>query len=86
MVEVRKRENESSDSLVRRFSNIVRGSGILLEARKKLFHVPKPNKRARRDAAARRDVLTKQRNKLIKLGVIDEYSQSGSSRNWRSKR
>jgi len=86
MVEVRKRDKESSDSLVRRFSNVVRGSGILLEARKKRFHVTKPNKKARRDAAQRRTELTKERDKLIKLGVIDEFSQSGSSRNWRNKR
>lgn len=82
MVEVRRRHNEGADSLFRRFSRKVQQSGVLLQARKVRFFTRKQNKRRVRDAAKRRAELTAERERLIKLGEIDEFSEP-RGRNWR---
>ena len=52
MLEVRKKEKETSQSLVHRFTKTVRQSGILLQVRKGQFH-----KRAKSDLAKKRSAL-----------------------------
>lgn len=74
MVEVRKRDNEGTESLVRRFSRKVQQSGVLLQARKIRFYERKKSKMKLREAAARRAELQAEREKLIKLGEIDEFT------------
>lgn len=73
-VEVRKRDNESSDSLIRRFSRKVQESGVLLQARKIRYYERKKSKKRVREAAQRRAELTAERDRLIKLGEIDEFA------------
>lgn len=73
MVEVKKKDNEGVDSLIRRFSRKVQQSGVLLQARKVRFHERKKNRRKVREEAQRRAELTAERERLIKLGEIDEY-------------
>lgn len=77
MVEVRKRENESSDGLIRRFSRKVQQSGVLLQARKVQYYQRKKSKRKVREEAQRKSELQAERERLIKLGEIDEFSQPG---------
>jgi len=86
MVEVRKKDNEGTDSLIRRFSRKVQQSGVLLQARKVRFHERKKNKRKVREDAQRRAELTAEREKLIKLGEIDEYSSLPTRSKQRSRR
>ena len=74
MVQVRKRDNESSESLVRRFSRKVQESGVLLQAKKVRYYERKQSRRKVREAAQRRAELTAERDRLIKLGEIDEFS------------
>jgi small subunit ribosomal protein S21 len=74
MVEVRKRDNESPDSLIRRFSRKVQQSGVLLQARKIRFYERKKSKRKQREEAQRRSELNAERDRLIKLGEIDEFT------------
>ncbi len=74
MVEVRKRDNESSDSLIRRFSRKVQQSGVLLQARKIRFYERKKSKYKQREEAQRRAELNAERDRLIKLGEIDEFT------------
>lgn len=74
MVEVRKRDNEGTDSLVRRFSRKVQQSGVLLQARKIRFHARKKSRRKLREEAQRRTELQTERERLIKLGEIDEFA------------
>ena len=74
MVEVKKRDNESTEYLVRRFSRKVQHSGVLLQARKIRFHVRKKGRRKIREDAIRRAGLKTERDRLIKLGEIDEFS------------
>lgn len=83
MVEVRKRDNESSESLIRRFSRKVQASGVLLQAKKIRFYQRKKSKLKVREEAKRRAELTAERDRLIKLGLIEEYSTPGTNRQQR---
>lgn len=74
MVEVRKRDHEGTESLVRRFSRKVQQSGVLLQARKIRFHARKKSRRKLRQEAQRRVQLQAERERLIKLGEIDEFT------------
>lgn len=73
MVEVRRRQNEGADSLFRRFSRKVQQSGVLLQARKIRFHSKKKSRTKRREEAKRRNELQKERERMIKMGEIDEF-------------
>lgn len=72
MVEVRKRENETTGAMLRRFTRRVQQSGILIRARKMRYYEPKPKKRAIRERALRRIQVNKERTRLDKLGKLDE--------------
>lgn len=73
MIEVRRRENESSESLLRRFSKRVQQSGVLLRAKKRRFYEKGKNKRAQRQDALRRLGIREQREVLRKMGKLEEY-------------
>lgn len=73
MVEVKKRDNESSESLVRRFTKRVQQSGVLIRAKKRRFFEPAPNKREVRSDALRRQHIQDQRELLRKMGKLEEY-------------
>ncbi|MBI4127724.1 MAG: 30S ribosomal protein S21 [Parcubacteria group bacterium] len=68
MVEVRRKENESVESLLRRFQRRVQQSGKLLRARETRFYTKKKSKYLTREAAKRRTELRKEREELEKLG------------------
>lgn len=72
MVQVRRRERETTAALLRRFTRRVQQSGILITARKRKFHGSKPTKRAMRESALRRSALAKERARLEKLGKAPE--------------
>ena len=73
MIEVKKRENESSESLVRRFTKRVQQSGVLIRAKKRRFYESPKNKRAVRDDALRRKTIREQREVLRRQGKLEEY-------------
>jgi ribosomal protein S21 len=72
MVEVKKKNNESFESLVRRFSKKVMQSGRIIQAKKVRFLKSAPNKRARKISALRRQIITGKREYLRKIGKLDE--------------
>lgn len=80
MVEVKRRQNEGVESLFRRFSRKVQQSGVILQARKVRFYTRKKSKMKRREEAKRRVELQKERERLIKLGELDEMTSPTSSR------
>lgn len=80
MIEVKKRDNESSESLVRRFTKRVQQSGVLLRAKKRRFYEPPKNKRAQRDDALRRKAIREQREILRKLGKLEEFDMKKRGR------
>lgn len=70
MIEIKKREKESTASLLRRFSKKVRQSGVLLGARKNKFYEKPKNKHQQKVAALRRERLRKLRKRLLKTGEL----------------
>ncbi len=86
MVEVRKRDNESTDGLLRRFHRKVQQSGVLLQARKVRFYERKKGRRKMREDAMRRSALQAERERLIKLGELDEFASQARGPRWRRRR
>lgn len=72
MVEVKRRDGETVGGMLRRFTRRMQQSGVLLRARKLRFYVPKLTKRAMRERALRRLGVAKERERLDKLGKLDE--------------
>jgi len=71
-IEVRRRPKETISSLVRRFSRAVQQSGILLRARKIRFREKERSKEERREAALRRQKILAEREKLKKMGLLED--------------
>ncbi|MFC1662648.1 30S ribosomal protein S21 [Patescibacteria group bacterium] len=81
MVEVRKKEGESGESLIRRFNKRVQQSGVLIQAKRgRFFETPK-NKRQMREDAQRRSEIKEQKELLRKMGKLEEnYGSRGRRR------
>ena len=62
MIEVRKKPKETTQALIRRFSSIVRMSGILEEAKKRQYYQPPLNERAKKEKALKK--LKKLKSKI----------------------
>jgi ribosomal protein S21 len=67
-LEVRKKERETTQSLIRRFTKNVQQSGILLQARKIKFKKRKKSDTAKKRAALRKVMLKKEYEKMEKMG------------------
>jgi len=73
-LEVRKKEKETSQNLVRRFSKRMKLSGILPRIRKTRFHKRSKSRQMKKKSALRREESKKEYEKLKKLGKIEEKS------------
>lgn len=74
MIEVKKKDRESSESLIRRFSRRVQQSGVLVQARRSRFKTDKKSRREIREGAMYKDKVRKIVSKLKKMGKFDEES------------
>ena len=72
MVEVRRKQNESVGSLMRRFNRFVQQSGVLVKAKKSQFREKSQTERKEKNAAIMGMHLSGLRRKLKKLGKYDE--------------
>ncbi len=72
MIEVKKKDRESSESLIRRFSRKVQQSGVLVQARRSRFRSEDKTKRELREGAMYRTKVQKVVSHLKKLGKFDE--------------
>lgn len=70
-LEIKKREREPSQSLVRRFARRVQQSGILIRARKIRFKERVKSKQMKKRAALRREELRKEYERKRKLGELE---------------
>ena len=70
MVEVKKKDGESFESLLRRFNRRIQQSGVLVRARKIRFYEPPKSKRLVREDARRRAQIKKRRDELKKAGKL----------------
>ena len=71
-LEVRKKEKETSQNLIRRFTKRVQQSGVLLQARKNMFKRRQESDEKKKRAALRREELKKHYQTLKKLGKLEE--------------
>lgn len=71
-IEVKKKQGETTRSLLRRFSRRIQQSGVLIRARKSRFREKEKTKRERRDNALRRVKIGKEKEKLRKMGLLEE--------------
>jgi len=82
MIEVKKRDKESPESLIRRFSRRVQQSGVVLvQARRARFRADVKTKREMRQGAIDKEKVKKSRHETQKNGKIDE----GNFRNVKKK-
>lgn len=72
MVQVKKRPKESSNSLIRRFARCVQQSGLLVQIRNKRFFQRTKSKRQVRLAALHREKVIAEKEKLRKLGKLED--------------
>ncbi len=66
-LQVTKKDKETSQNLVHRFTKTVRGSGLLLEVRSKQFHKRHKSDLAKKRSAVRRVILRAAKIKQDKL-------------------
>lgn len=75
-LEVKRKPKESTQSLIRRFSQRIRQSGVLVQARKIRFKKKPKSKQAKKRAALRREQLRKEYQRLEKLGKLRKSRKS----------
>ena len=68
MVDVKKKPRESSSSLIRRFTQRVRESNVLVNAKSSRFQEKKKSRGVRRTEALEREKRRKEKLRLKKLG------------------
>lgn len=70
MVEVKKKDNENFESLLRRFNRKIQQSGVLVRARKIRFFEPTRSRNLMREDALRRLTNREKREELKKQGKL----------------
>jgi small subunit ribosomal protein S21 len=70
LVEVKRKDNESFESLLRRFNRKIQQSGVLVRARKIRFFAPGRSRNLLREDAQRRAVNREKREELKKMGKL----------------
>jgi hypothetical protein len=73
-MEVKRKPNESTGSLMRRFSRLVQQSQIIVNAKKARYAAKKPNERVLKNRAIMREELRALRKRLERLGKYDDDS------------
>ena len=68
LVEVKKKDNESFDSLLRRFNRKIQQSGVLIRARRIRFFEPPKSRNLQKVAARRRSQIKAEKEELKKMG------------------
>ena len=71
-IEVKKQQGETTRGLLRRFSRRIQQSGVLVRARKERFHEKEKTRRERRSSAVYRVKIGKKKEKLRKMGLLEE--------------
>lgn len=76
VLEVKRKEGESFEALMRRFSKKLLQSGRILQAKKVKYYQKPLNKRAQKQRAIRREEIKKKREYLRRIGKLDEYLET----------
>jgi len=75
VAEVKRRDGESFESLIRRFSRRTLQSGKLLQAKKIRFHRKPTSSLAKKESALRRNKMRGEREYLKRIGRLDETTE-----------
>ena len=70
LVEVKRKDGESFESLLRRFNRKIQQSGVLVRARRIRFYEPTKSRNLLREDALRRAENREKREELKKLGKL----------------
>ncbi len=71
MVKIHKKEKESSQQIMRRFSKMIKRSGILREVRKKSYYERPKSDQLKKRSALKKKELRETYNRLKKLGELE---------------
>ena len=72
MIEIKRKEKEAPESLIRRFSRRIQQSGVLQKARKGRFKQEEKSKPKRRNEALYKVKIRKQIDRMKKLGKFTD--------------
>lgn len=72
-LEVKRKQGETFESLLRRFTKRTIQSGKLLQAKKIKYYQKPKTKRERKESALKREDFRKFREYLRRIGKLDEY-------------
>lgn len=72
MVEVRRKQNESIGSMLRRFNRLIKQTGVLVNAKKSKYFSKKASERKEKQTAIMRRELSALRQRLEKMGTYSE--------------
>ncbi|MDD5290200.1 MAG: 30S ribosomal protein S21 [Patescibacteria group bacterium] len=76
-IEIKRKNNESNEALLRRFQDKIRRSRTLIVAKKKRFFEKEKTKRQCREDAKRRKYNREKRAFMIKIGKLPETPERG---------
>lgn len=74
MIHIRKKDRETPESMIRRFSRRVQQSGVLQSVRRNRFRLEEKSRPKRREEALYKVKIRKEIDRLKKLGKFDEDS------------
>jgi ribosomal protein S21 len=77
-VEVKRKQNESVEGLLRRFQQRVLQSRVIFRAKATQYHTKPKTKRQIKENALRRKYIRQRREYLQKIGQLPDDSQTGS--------
>ena len=77
VIEVKKRNNESTEGLLRRFKRRIQQSRLLIKAKNIKFYKKEKTKRERKESALRRKEAEKKREYLRRIGKLEDVSETG---------
>jgi ribosomal protein S21 len=80
MLDLKRRKNESFESLLRRFTRRVQESGTILQYKKNRFHAEKLNHSEIRNSALRRKAMREKRDYLTRAGKLKEEEREVKKR------
>ena len=80
MLEVKRKDGESFESLIRRFTRKTIQSGKILQAKKIRFFSKEKSKKAAKDTALRRKNITARFDYLKKIGKMDDFDSKKTKR------
>jgi len=63
MIEVRKKQGERAEALLRRFNRVIQDSGLLKTLKETRFHLSPPSRRKKKETAIRKMMIRKIKNK-----------------------